>query len=146
MRCRVLLLMLACLIASSAEAQNSDLRDAEGKLLALERVGKLQAIELKDLKMLNEIMDENFVCVDPDGRLMDKPRFLAFVQNANSLQYQTREMSVTIQGATAIVTGVYQLNGFVAGKAFIRRARFVDTWLDKDGKWLVIASLSTPLN
>lgn len=146
MRCRILLLMLACLIASPGEAQSNDLRDAEGKLLALERVGNLQAIELKDLKMLNEIIDENFVSVEPDGRLMDKPRFLAFVQNATSLRYQTREMSVRIHGPTAIVTGVYQLNGFLGGKAFIRRGRFVDTWLDKDGKWLVIASLSTPLN
>ena len=61
MRRGLLLTMLLGILASHVVRQDGDSRDIEGKLLALERLGKLQAIQLKDLKMLNEVLDENFV-------------------------------------------------------------------------------------
>jgi hypothetical protein len=64
--------MALVILASHGSAQDCDHRDNAGKLLALERVGKLQATQLKDLKMLNEILDENFVVVGQDGVLMNK--------------------------------------------------------------------------
>ena len=143
-RALLLTMLLAVLVAPGA-GQDRDHRDIEGKLLALERVGKLQASELKDLKMLNEILHENFVFVDQDGALMNKAQLLAYVQMATSLRYLTSDMTVRLHGPTAIVTGTYRLNGVVAGKRIERRGRFVDTWLAKEGKWVVIASLSTPL-
>ncbi|HKV79078.1 MAG TPA: nuclear transport factor 2 family protein [Candidatus Sulfotelmatobacter sp.] len=141
----LLLTMVLAVLVSPVAGQDSNRRDIEGKLLALERVGKLQATQLKDLKMLNEILDENFVVVDQDGGLMNKAQLLAFVQMATSLQYLTSDMTVRLHGNTAIVTGTYRLNGTLAGRRIDRRSRFVDTWLEKEGKWVVIASLSTPL-
>lgn len=141
----VVLPMLLC-VAAAGNAQSGELRDSEATLLALERVGRLQAAELKDLKMLNAILDDNFISVDADGRLMNKSQLLTFVNNATSIRYRSSEMSVRMHRATAIVTGMYQLNGIVAGKPFTRRVRFVDTWLDQNGTWRVIASLTTPAN
>ena len=145
MRWRLLLAMALVILASHGSAQDRDHRDNAGKLLALERVGKLQATQLKDLKMLNEILDENFVVVGHDGVLMNKAQFLAYVQKATSLRYLTSDMTVRLHGDTAIVTGIYRLNGILDGKGIDQRARFVDTWLEKNGKWVAIASLSTPL-
>ena len=142
---RLLWSMLFAVLASPGSAQDSDHRDIEGKLLALERVGKLQATQLKDLKMLNEILDESFVVVDQDGVLMNKTQVLAYVQMATSLRYLTSDMTVRLHGRTAIVTGTYRLNGVVAGKSIERHGRFIDTWLEREGKWLAIASVSTPL-
>lgn len=141
----LLLTMLLAVLVPRATGQDRDHRDIEGKLLALERVGKLQATQLKDLKMLNEVLDENFVVVDQDGALMNKAQVLAYVQMATSLRYLTSNMTVRLHGRTAIVTGSYRLNGVVAGKNIERRGRFVDTWLEKEGRWVAIASLSTPL-
>ncbi len=142
----LLLTMLLAVLLSPGAGQDIDRRDIEGKLLALERVGKLQATQLKDLKMLNEVLDENFVLVDQDGAVMNKAQVLAYVQMATSLRYLTGEMTVRLHGRTAIVTaGTYRLNGVVAGKSIERRGQFVDTWLEKEGKWVAIASLSTPL-
>jgi hypothetical protein len=140
-----LLTMLFAVLASPCTGQGGDHRDIEGKLLALERVGKLQATQLKDLKMLNEILDESFVVVDQDGVLMNKAQVLAYVQKAISLRYLTSDMTVRLHGDTAIVTGTYRLNGILAGKRIDQRGRFVDTWLEKNGRWVAIASLSTPL-
>jgi hypothetical protein len=64
--------MLLSILASHDVARDSARRDIEGKLLALERVGKLQAPQLKDLKMLNEVLDEAFVLVDQDGALLEQ--------------------------------------------------------------------------
>jgi len=145
MRRGLLLTMLLAVLASGGAGQGSDHRDIEGKLLALEKVGKLQAIQLKDLKMLNEVLDENFVLVDQDGLLLNKAQILAYVQKATSMQYFASEMTVRLHGSTAIVTGVYQLNGILASRRIDQRGRFIDTWLEKEGKWLAIASVSTPL-
>jgi hypothetical protein len=141
----LLLTMLLAVLASPGAGQGGDRRDIESKLVALEKVGKLQAIQLKDLKMLSEVLDENYILVDQDGSLLNKAQVLAYVQKATSLQYFVSEMTVRLHGSTAIVTGVYRLSGVVAGRRIERRVRFIDTWLEKQGKWVTIAGLSTPL-
>ena len=145
MRCSLLLTILLGIFASHGAAQDGDHRDIEGKLLALERVGKLQAIQLKDLRMLDEVLDENFVLVDQDGMQLNKAQVLAYVQKATSLQYLASEMTVRLHGHTAIVTGAYRLSGVLAGRRIEQRGRFIDTWIEKEGKWVALASLSTPL-
>jgi len=145
MRRGFLLTMLLAVLASPGAGQQSDRRDIESKLLALEKVGKLQAIQLKDLKMLNEVLHENYVLVDQDGSLLNKAQVLAYVGKATSMQYFVSEMTVRLHGNTAFVTGVYRLNGVVAGRRIEQRVRFIDTWVEKEGKWVTIASLSTPL-
>jgi hypothetical protein len=141
----LLVTMLCAVLASAGAGQDSDRRDIEGKLLALEKVGKLQAIHLKDLKMLNDVLDENFVLVDQDGLLLNKAQILAYVQKAASMQYLASEMTVRLHGNTAIVTGVYRLDGILAGRRIEQHGRFIDTWIEKEGKWVAIASVSTPL-
>jgi uncharacterized protein DUF4440 len=140
----LLLTMLLAVLASPGAGQDSHRRDIESKLVALEN-GKLQAIQLKDLKMLNEVLDENFILVDQDGSLLNKAQVLAYVQKATSIQYFASEMMVRLHGSTAIVTGVYRLNGVVAARRIEQRGRFIDTWIEKEGKWLAIACVSIPL-
>jgi uncharacterized protein DUF4440 len=143
----LLLTVLFAVLASPCAEQGSDHRDIEGKLLALERVGQLQATQLKDLKMLNEILDENFVVLDQDGVLMNKAQVLAYVQKATCMQYLASEMSVRLHGSTAVVTAVDRVNGVVGGRRSEQSIRFIDAWVEKEGegKWVAIDSLSTPL-
>jgi len=110
----------------------------------LERIAKLQAYESKDLKTLDGIFDEGFVHVDSDGRLLNKPEMLEYVQAADSLQYIVEAMVVKLHGNTAVVTGLYRMKGVERGKPFARKGRFVDTWLFKNGRWVAIAALLTP--
>ncbi len=141
----LLLTMLLTVLASPGAARDSDHRDIESKLVALEKVGKLQAIQLKDLKMLNKVLDENFILVDQDGSLLNKAQILAYVQKTTSMKYLTGEMTVHLHAGTAIVTGEYRLNGILAGTRIEQRGRFINTWIEKEGKWLAIASVSIPL-
>jgi len=135
--------LLVCLVTPLGYCQESE-PDAESKILALERVARLQAFEAKDLKTLEEMLDTGFVCVDPDGRLRTKSEVLAYIQVVSSLQFQVDAMHVRLHADTAIVTGLYRMKGMDRGKPFAGQGRFVDTWLYKNGRWVAIASLSTP--
>jgi ketosteroid isomerase-like protein len=119
--------------------------DVESKIIALERIAKVQAYETKDLKTLDVMLDDEFSYVDAEGKLGNKTEFLAFVQATNSLQFVLEDMVVRLHGDTAIVTGLYRMKSVQGGNPILREGRFVDTWLNKNGHWVAIASLSTPV-
>ncbi|HUC29165.1 MAG TPA: nuclear transport factor 2 family protein, partial [Candidatus Acidoferrum sp.] len=60
------------------------------------------------------------------------------------LQYSLEGLTVRLHGNTAVVTGLYTLKGTVRGEPFLQRGRFVDTWLQRDRRWVAVASLATP--
>jgi ketosteroid isomerase-like protein len=84
------------------------------------------------------------VYVDPEGKVLTKAEVLMHIETTDSLQFTAEAMTVKLHGKTAIVTGLYRMKGMEHGKPFVRRGRFVDTWLDKNGQWTAIASLLTP--
>ncbi len=139
-----LLGLLACLGALRGYAQATHDSDAESRIMALERIAKLQAYESKDLKTLDAILDDGFVDVDSEGRLLAKPDVLEYVQAVDSLQYIVEAMVVKLHGNTAVVTGLYRMKGAERGKPFARKGRFVDTWPFKNGRRVTIAALLTP--
>jgi ketosteroid isomerase-like protein len=112
------------------------------RIVALENLWT-RAAKAKDLKVLEIILDAAFVCVDSDGRFRTK----ADVMKAVTLQHGRLldAMVVRVFGDTAVVTGTYQIEGAEQGKLFSRRDRFVDTWRRKNGVWVSIASLATPI-
>jgi ketosteroid isomerase-like protein len=118
--------------------------DVESKIIALERVVRVRAYETKDLKALDEILDESFVSVDPKGRVRGKAEVLQSIQLTDSPRFSLEAMIVRVHGETAIITGMYQMKSVEHGKAALGKGRFVDTWLQKNGRWMAIASLSTP--
>jgi|SRR4029077_10141985 len=127
----------------SADAQEAD---AESKITALERVAKIQACEAKDLKTLDAMLDDSFAFVDAEGRLRNKAEVLALIQTASPMKFGVDTMVVRLHGDTAIVTGFYLVKRLQPGDPFVRQGRFVDTWLYKNGHWVAIASLLTPMN
>ena len=127
----------------SAHGQEAD---AESKIIALERVAKLQACESKDLKTLDTMLDDSFAYVDAEGRLQNKAEVLALIQTATPMKFGVDDMVVRLHGDTAIVTGLYVTKKLQLGDPFVRQGRFVDTWLYKNGHWVAIASLLTPMS
>jgi len=136
--------LLADLGTVHSFAQTTDDPDIESRIVALENVAKVQARKAKRHKTLYAILDDDFVEVDQEGRVRTKAGFLAYVQSTDALQYNLTSMIVRLHRDTAIVTGLYTIKGLAGGKPFWQRGRFVDTWLQKNGRWVTIASLSTP--
>lgn len=102
-----------------------------------------QAYMAKDPRALARILDDAFVCVDSDGRLLNKAEVLTNVKESDTLQLLMESMVVRLHGDTAVITGIFRTTGVEHGKPFARRERFVDTWLSRNGQWVSISSLVT---
>lgn len=114
--------------------------DAESKIVAMEHVWA-QAYTIRDPKALASILDDGFVCVTSEGKVLTKAEVLADVKTSTALQILTESMVVHLHGDTAIVSGSFRTKGVERDKPYTRRERFVDTWLYKNGQWVSIASM-----
>ena len=52
-------------------------------------------------------------------------------------------MNARVYGDAAVVTGVYRVRGTDNGKPYLRRGRFTDTWINRYGNWVCVASQFT---
>ena len=139
-----LVALMVCAGTASGYAQGTSDSDATAKIIAMEHMWS-QAYVLKDAKALERILDDTFVNVESDGKLLTKAEVMAEVRESTILQVLTESMVVNLHGDTAIVTGIFLMKGVEHGKPFAQRERFVDTWLYKNGQWVTIAGLVTPI-
>ncbi len=126
-------------------AQDSD-SAVQSKIIALEKAWN-QAYKIGDIKALDALLDNAIVLVNDDGSVQSKKEFLASVRATNSQEQQVapESMSVRVFGNTAIASGVMRVKGVEGGKPYVRREQFVDTWVNKGGKWVCVATDATPV-
>jgi ketosteroid isomerase-like protein len=145
MRYLGLLIILSCVIVPSVFAQDASDSAAKSKIAALE-VAWNQAYKSGDTKALDAILDNSIVVVNDDGTLQTKAGFLATVKppgthvGLQEQQVAPESMSVRVFGNTAIATGIFRARGVEGKKSYIRRERFIDTWMYKDGRWMCVAA------
>jgi len=116
----------------------------EARLLSLENAWN-QAVRAKDMKAIDSLMDQDLIDIDYDGSVMDKAQYMASV-SAPTISFEhvaNDSMQVRIYGQSAIVVGVYRETGMKNSKPFLHRERFVDTWIQRKGAWMCVASQST---
>ena len=137
--------LLLVLISAALFAQD-DSDAARTKVIALEKAWN-QAYKLGDTKALSTLLDDSLVLIEDDGSLKTKKEFLASVKatSANEEQVAPESLTVHVHGQTAIAVGVFAAKGTKAGKPYIRRERFVDTWILKNGNWVCVATNATPI-
>jgi uncharacterized protein (TIGR02246 family) len=127
----------------SAQDQEAAARD---QVLALEKAWN-QAYKAGDTKALAGILDNSLVLVEDDGSLKTKSEFLASVKSSNANEEQVAPESLTVRvfGNTAIAIGVIAVKESKGGKTVSHRERFIDTWINREGKWVCIATNATPM-
>jgi ketosteroid isomerase-like protein len=136
---------LLCALAMPAVAEDSSA--VESKIVAMEKAWN-QAYKSRDKKALGQILHNSMVLVNDDGSLQSKAAFLGTVDAArpsDEQQAQPESISVRVFGDVAIATGVFQEKGVDKGKAYLRRNRFVDTWVNSNGSWVCVAASATPV-
>ncbi len=138
-------LALMCATVLLVSAQDEDAA-ARAQVLALEKVWN-QAYKAGDTKALASILDNSLVLVEDDGSLKTKSEFLASVKASSGNQEQVAPESLTVRvfGNTAIAIGVIAVKGTKGGKSIVHRERFIDTWINKNGTWICIATDATPM-
>lgn len=119
----------------------------KSKIVALEKAWN-QAYRYRDKKALADILDDSMILIDEDGSIQSRSVFLASIDAARPTDEQQAEpesISVRLFGDTALASGVFRRRGFANGKPYVKRNRFVDTWLRRGGTWVCIAALATPM-
>ena len=145
-----LLVVLLCATALSALAQDTSDSATKSKIAALEGAWN-QAYKSGDAKALDALLDNAIVLVNDDGSVQTKAEFLASVKpsasQAGSQEQQVapESMSVHVFGNTAIATGIFRAKGMEGKKPYVRRERFIDTWIYKGGHWVCIGTNATPI-
>ncbi len=139
-------LTLLSTLTISALAQDNV--SVESKIVAIEKAWN-QAYKLRDKKALGEILHDSIVLVNDDGSLQSKSIFLSSVDTAKPSDQQQAEpesISVHVFGDVAIATGIFREKGVENGKPYLRRNRFVDTWVSHNGSWVCVAASATPVH
>jgi ketosteroid isomerase-like protein len=147
--CLVLLLTSLNWAGAAAQADGSE-ASTKSLISALERAWN-QAYKMGDAKALNAILDESIVLVNDDGSVQTKAEFMASVRataaqpGAQEQQIAPESITVRVFGSTAIATGIFRAKGMEGGKAYVRSERFIDTWIEKNGHWVCVATNATPI-
>ena len=141
-----LLIAFACAASLVGVGQDDSAFGVQSRVIALEKAWN-QAYKMGDARALDEILDDQIVLINDDGSVQTKSEFLKSVKKSDSQEQQVapESMKVHVFGNTAIATGVFRAKGVEDGKAYMRRERFVDTWVNKNGKWVCVATNATPV-
>jgi hypothetical protein len=142
-RCVVAVSILMALSPNATVSAQDSEATARAQVLALEKAWN-QAYKAGDVKALSAILDNSLVLVEDDGSLKTKSEFLATVKAATGNEEQVAPESLTVRvfGNTAISIGVIATKD---AKGVKHRERFIDTWINRNGSWICIATDSTPI-
>jgi hypothetical protein len=143
--CGFALLLTATLPAVAQDQVDSAAR--RSRVMVFESAWGM-AEKSKDVKALDALLDDSLTYIDYDGTLKTKSDFLAGVKarSDNREQEVVESMSARVYADTAIVIGIYRVKGVDKGKPYQRRGRFTDTWVNRKGLWVCVASQYTLLS
>jgi Domain of unknown function (DUF4440) len=134
------LLIFACALSLQVWAQEGNEGGAATTIRALEKKWS-DAQSRNDNRSLDLIFDNALVYVEY-GQLVSKGEYLARIKQATSPldQIVPEPMTVRTFGTTAIVVGTYREISVKDGKTLLRQWRFIDTWVNKKGSWVLVAA------
>jgi ketosteroid isomerase-like protein len=143
-----LLLALICSTSLAASAQEVADGGTVTTVRALERQWA-EAQSRNDSGVLDLIFDNALVYMEYGG-LVTKGEYLSRIKAAKPEpllgQIVMEAMEVHSFGSAAIVVGTYRETSAKDGKPRLKRWRFVDTWVKKNERWMLVAAAATPLS
>jgi ketosteroid isomerase-like protein len=125
-------------------ARAQDLRAA---LLQAEAAA-CHAFEAGDATFLRKALTPDFTLVDSRGNVTDLAQNLAEVAAREPYydEFRNDGQSVRMYGEdTALIVGITHIRGKAGGEAFAADFRYTDTWIRRDGRWLLAASHASRL-
>jgi hypothetical protein len=136
--------MLLCGLSLCAAAQEGSDDGTAVALRGLEHQW-VEGQSRNDNGVLDLIFDNSLVYVEY-GKLVSKNEYLLRVKGAGPQisQIVMEPMTVRTFGSTAIVVGTYREREVNRSKA-VKRWRFVDTWVYKNGGWVLVAAAAAPV-
>ena len=128
--------LLLALVLQGCPPKAPDVRT----LLQLED-GWASAVVRRDSATFERLLDPGFIYTEND-RLMSRADVLHdVIHGADTVTAAHNEdMVVHCFGTSAVVTGWLVLEGRGGSGTFVRRYRFTDTWMKRNGRWRIVAA------
>jgi ketosteroid isomerase-like protein len=116
-------------------------KDPDARTLLQLEDGWASAVVRRDSATFERLLDPGFVYTEND-RLESRADVLHDVIHGTDTvtAAHNEEMLVHCFGTTAVVTGWLVLEGRGPGGTFVRRYRFTDTWMRRNGRWRIVAA------
>lgn len=133
----VLAVSTACARDRAGDA--SEIRRVETKLC--------EAFEKGDAKTLRTFLDAQFTLVSSHGELTGLRQNLDEVEKREPYydEFRNHDQTLRLYGDAAIVNGVTSVKGKSGGQAFAADFEYTDTYVYRDGRWLLAASHASRL-
>ncbi|MGH7726326.1 MAG: nuclear transport factor 2 family protein [Candidatus Eiseniibacteriota bacterium] len=135
-------LVLSCALSFAAD---SPLSKQEQAARALERAW-LDAYEQLDTLAMDRIVADDFLITFPDGSRQTKPQILSDLRAMRgrpgpyTTRFRTEDVTSRPYGSTVVLTGVVVTISKRDGKTVEDRSRYTDTYVERNGRWQVVAS------
>ena len=138
----VVILLAVCAVAS-VSAQRP-VRSTQQILEQLER-DWVEALQTSNVAFIDSVLAPEFIATYGDGSRADKKGELEQVKAFNKQvdKWVVDEFTVKVFGTTAVVWFTQRMTGPVQGKPTEIVSRYMDVFVNRDGKWLCVASQST---
>jgi ketosteroid isomerase-like protein len=98
----------------------------------------INAVQHGDVRRFDEILAPDFLCSNPDGRLIDRAAFLAQTARPVTIKnLEAHDVNVRIMGDVALIharTSYTKPDGQPGG------GRYTDVWARRDGRWLAVSA------
>jgi ketosteroid isomerase-like protein len=105
----------------------------------------IAALQTNNVTFIDSVLAPEFIATYGDGSRADKARELQMVKDFNQQvdEWIIDEFIIKVFGDTAVVWFTQRMTGPVQGKPTQIVSRYTDVFVNRDGKWLCVASQST---
>jgi ketosteroid isomerase-like protein len=86
---------------------------------------------------------EGYTWTSPEGTVNDRAKDIAEAKDVTFDSFNNSDMQVRVYGDTAVVTGISTIKGKYKAEDISGTYRFTDTFVKRDGEWMVAASQVT---
>ena len=133
-----------CIFAVAGVSAQRPVLSSQQILEKLER-DWIAALQRNDADFVSSILAPEFVATQDDGSRGDRVRELQLVKTFNQQvdKWTLEDFTVKVFNETAVVWFTQRMIGPRQGKPTEIVSRFMDVFVNRDGKWLCVGSQST---
>ncbi|MGH7040413.1 MAG: nuclear transport factor 2 family protein [Stellaceae bacterium] len=115
-------------------------------VIALDK-GRMEAMARKDIAMLNELISDDLVYTHSSARIDTKGSLIGAMESGKTVYTAVVPSDVKAQdcGDTVVLTGSARISVNSGGNAMNFGVRFTDVYVNKGGRWQMVAWQSTRL-
>ena len=139
-------LIAGALVLAATSATARDAAQDQREILRVEAI-LCHAFESGDADTLRKSLDATFTLTDSHGGVTDRDQNVAEVAKRDPVYevFRNHEQKVRLYGDAAIVTGITSIQSHSGAEAFKGDFQYTDTWIHRDGHWLLAASHASRL-